>query len=131
MMPLLILLSVIGLVSIFYNMYVEFKVKQDPSYRSLCDFNEHLSCTRTMTSRWERALFGIPNSLVGIGYYFLFIILVFAGKVQLAFYLALITSSLVLLVMVLILRTEKVLCTICTFQWFIMILQALLIYVHP
>ncbi len=131
MMPLLILLSVIGLVTIFYNMYVEYKVKQDPSYRSLCDFTEHIACTRTITSRWERALFGIPNSLVGIGYYFLFILLAFAGKLQLAFYLALITSSLFLLVTVLIKRTEKIICTICALQWFIMIVQAIIIYVHP
>ncbi len=124
----LIILSIIGLVTIFYTIYAEYKAKQDPKYRSLCDFNKYISCTKTIKSPWERVLFGIPNSIVGIGYYFLIILLAFAGRAQFALYLALITSSLVLIVTVLMIRTEKVLCTICSLQWLIMLVQAIVAF---
>ena len=46
----IILFSLFGVLIAAYSYYVKKQVQKKPHYRALCDINEHMSCTRVLTS---------------------------------------------------------------------------------
>lgn len=46
----LILMCIIGTVLSYYAYIVETTKENDESYEALCDINEHISCSRVLTS---------------------------------------------------------------------------------
>ncbi|KAL2720639.1 vitamin K epoxide reductase complex subunit 1-like [Vespula squamosa] len=75
----LILMCIIGTVLSYYAYIVETTKENDESYEALCDINEHISCSRVLTSEYGKG-FGLipnnsilyfPNSLYGLGFYLL------------------------------------------------------------
>jgi vitamin-K-epoxide reductase (warfarin-sensitive) len=77
------ILCLVGISLSLYAFYVETRKISDPSYRAACDINEGMSCSRVLTSRWGRgfglfspdSLLNIPDSLIGLVYYCLSLIL--------------------------------------------------------
>jgi vitamin-K-epoxide reductase (warfarin-sensitive) len=52
-------------VTALYSYYVKIKFNRDPkNYTALCDFNEHMSCLRVVSSRYGRG-FGIVGKILG------------------------------------------------------------------
>ena len=45
-----ILFSCFGIVISVYSLYIEKRKEKDKDYRAACDFNEHMSCSRVLTS---------------------------------------------------------------------------------
>ncbi len=60
-----------GLALSAYSLYVEYNMKQaGPGlYKAACDINSFISCTRAFSSPFGHVLFGLPNSLFGLGFY--------------------------------------------------------------
>jgi vitamin-K-epoxide reductase (warfarin-sensitive) len=57
--------SIVGLVTALYSYYVKIKFNRDPkNYTALCDFNEHMSCSRVVSSKYGRG-FGIVGKILG------------------------------------------------------------------
>ena len=77
------ILCLVGISLSLYAFYVETRATGDRSYRAACDISERMSCSRVLTSRWGRGFgllpedspLNIPDSLVGLIYYCLSIIL--------------------------------------------------------
>ncbi len=124
----IIVLAAVGILVNLYDIYIERQVKRDPSYRALCDVTETISCTKSCDSRWERVMFGIPNSIISIGYNTLVIALAAFDMAQFIFYVALATALFGAFVIIILLKTEKVLCSTCTFKLILIILQAYVAY---
>ncbi|GFS12664.1 vitamin K epoxide reductase complex subunit 1-like [Elysia marginata] len=54
----IVIFNFIGVIICVYSLYIEIKKEKDPGYRAACDFNEHMSCSRVLTSNlishWPR-----------------------------------------------------------------------------
>ena len=76
-------LCLVGISLSLYAYYVETRKLNDPTYRAACDIGERMSCSRVLTSRWGRgfgllpadSILNIPDSLFGLIYYCLSLIL--------------------------------------------------------
>lgn len=44
-------LCLMGIVASVYALHVETKKERDPNYRAACDINEHMSCSKVLTSK--------------------------------------------------------------------------------
>jgi vitamin-K-epoxide reductase (warfarin-sensitive) len=77
------ILCLVGISLSLYAYYVETRKIADPTYQAACDIGERMSCSRVLTSRWGRgfglfnpdSFFNIPDSLFGLIYYCLSLIL--------------------------------------------------------
>ncbi|KAG8140670.1 hypothetical protein E2320_003337 [Naja naja] len=84
-----LLLCLAGLALSIYAWHVETSKERDAAYRAMCDISADISCSRVFTSRWGRgfglvadllgphSLFNQPNSILGIIFYILQILLGF------------------------------------------------------
>ncbi|XP_078508622.1 vitamin K epoxide reductase complex subunit 1 [Lissotriton helveticus] len=90
-LKLRLLLCTVGIVLSVYAYHVETSKEGDASYRAMCDINPSISCSKVFTSRWGRG-FGLlehifgqqslvnqPNSVFGVIFYCLQILLGFSG----------------------------------------------------
>ncbi|CAH1799016.1 unnamed protein product [Owenia fusiformis] len=58
------LFNAIGIIVSLYALYIEIRKHKDPQYVAMCDLNEHMSCSRVLTSRYGTG-FGFVEYLVG------------------------------------------------------------------
>jgi len=99
-----ILLCCIGTLLAIYAYYVEFSKESDHSFKALCDISASMSCSKVFTSKYGRGfgllehvlgsdhILNLPNSVFGIAFYMIMIILSFSlspGMANLAIVLAL------------------------------------------
>ncbi|KAL8176538.1 UNVERIFIED_CONTAM: hypothetical protein K2H54_036080 [Gekko kuhli] len=87
-----LLLCALGLALSVYAFHVETSKERDANYRAMCDISSTISCSRVFTSRWGRgfglvagllgshSLFNQPNSIFGIAFYILQILLGFSNS---------------------------------------------------
>nr|XP_033800945.1 vitamin K epoxide reductase complex subunit 1 [Geotrypetes seraphini] len=86
----------VGIVLSVYAYHVETSKESDANYKALCDISSSISCSKVFTSRWGRG-FGLlenfvgwnsvinqPNSVFGIMFYSLQILLGFVGTIAAA-----------------------------------------------
>ncbi|KAF7235576.1 Vitamin K epoxide reductase complex subunit 1-like protein 1 [Varanus komodoensis] len=85
-----LLLCAVGLTLSVYAFHVETSKERDASYRAMCDISAAISCSRVFTSRWGRgfglvagllgphSVFNQPNSVFGLAFYTLQILLGFS-----------------------------------------------------
>ncbi|KAL8589472.1 hypothetical protein ACOMHN_061683 [Nucella lapillus] len=59
-----ILLALAGVLMSVYSLHVEEEKEKNPNYRAACDFNEHMSCSRVLTSKYARG-FSLVEGLLG------------------------------------------------------------------
>ncbi len=67
-MILIILLAVAGFAVSLYGFIVEQKLKQDPTYKPICDISDKASCTKPMLSEYGKFL-GVSNTVIGMIFY--------------------------------------------------------------
>ncbi|XP_034991170.1 vitamin K epoxide reductase complex subunit 1 [Zootoca vivipara] len=103
-----LLLCAAGLALSAYAFHVETSKERDAAYRAMCDISAAVSCSRVFTSRWgrgfglvatflgPRSAFNQPNSVFGIAFYTLQILLGFSNSGLAA--IALLGSSVVSMV---------------------------------
>ncbi|XP_072127560.1 vitamin K epoxide reductase complex subunit 1-like protein 1 [Mobula birostris] len=82
----------LGLVLSLYAYHVETSKERDAAYRAMCDISDSISCSKVFTSRWGRG-FGLlgtflgqdsilnqPNSVYGLLFYLLQVLLSLTGS---------------------------------------------------
>ncbi|KAL3857775.1 hypothetical protein ACJMK2_012412 [Sinanodonta woodiana] len=58
------LFNVFGFLVSLYSLNIEWKKEHNPMYKAYCDINEHMSCSRVLTSEYARG-FGLVSILFG------------------------------------------------------------------
>lgn len=105
-------LACIGLLLSLYSYHLEKKIKQDQSYKPVCDLSDRISCSKPILSPWG-ALLGISNSLLGIAFYAAIFILALLNMKQAIFFAALAACCVSLVLAFILLFKIKALCLIC------------------
>ncbi len=63
-----VVLAGIGFGISLYMYLLEQKVKNEPTYKPVCDIDDRISCTKAMKSKYAN-IFYFSNALTGMGYY--------------------------------------------------------------
>lgn len=62
------IIASLGALLSLYALKVERKMSTTQSYRAVCDLSDHISCSKAFSSPYGH-VFGVPNSLLGLGFY--------------------------------------------------------------
>ena len=84
----LFLIAALGLVLSVYTLYVEHQLKNNSSFKAVCDIGENMSCTKAFTSPYGR-IAGISNAFLGLLFYVLVAVLAWLGQKNFILLLAL------------------------------------------
>jgi len=60
----LLVLTALGLIASTYGLYVHYRLQSDPTYVSVCEVNESVSCQQVLTSQYG-SVFGVPVAAGG------------------------------------------------------------------
>ncbi len=89
-MQILIIISFVGFLFSLYLFYVEQKLEKNKNYKAVCDISDAMSCTFIAKSEYSH-VGGIRNSIKGLLYYPLIIVLTLTGFIPLVFYLSVVS----------------------------------------
>ena len=117
---MIIIIAIIGLILSIYAYYVERKSK-DKNYKALCDISNRASCTKAFSSKYGKT-FGVSNSIYGILFYLLIIILFFINEISIIFYSAILSILGSLYLAYIQYFKMKNFCLICTLIYLVNIL---------
>ena len=81
------IIALFGLIVSIYAVYVEYKHKKNKRYRAMCDIRKNISCTKAFSSKYGR-LAGVSNSIIGVMFYALILLLNYLGFVKEIIYLS-------------------------------------------
>ena len=120
--------AVIGFLLSLYALHVENKARKTKGkYKALCDINDIVSCSSTLTSKYS-TIFGISNSYLGILFYTLIFILTFFD-VKYIFYLAILSGMVTVYLAYLLYFKLRKICLVCNSLYvvniFLLIISAL------
>ena len=115
------ILSILGLLISLYAFKIEYTLKRNKKYKALCEFNEKVSCSKAIKSKYGH-LAGISNSIVGLFFYALIFILISLNLNNLVFYLVTLGFLGSIYLAYLSLIKLKTLCLICNSIYLINIL---------
>ncbi|PKN03785.1 hypothetical protein CVU75_00520 [Candidatus Dependentiae bacterium HGW-Dependentiae-1] len=125
----MVALAILGFVISLYAYFIEKKIAQNAAYKPVCDISATISCSKPILSSYGK-LFGISNALLGVGYYFLFLVLlVLQAKITL-YVLALIAFLFSLYFAWLLYFRIRALCILCTTTYVINILLLSLSFIY-
>lgn len=83
----ILMLSILGFLVAVYSYYVKWNVKQNASYKAICDLSDSVSCSRVLTSQYgqgfgiigkifgDQSVLNMSNSILGSIFYLLQIVL--------------------------------------------------------
>ena len=60
----LLVFTALGLIASTYGMYVHYRLQSDPTYVSVCEVSESVSCQQVLTSEYGK-VFGVPVAAGG------------------------------------------------------------------
>ncbi len=86
-MTVIMILAGVGFVLSVYGVYVERKIKQDPSYKPACDLSDMVSCSKPILSPYGN-MFIVSNALIGSAFYAGVLVLALLGYKTLLLYAA-------------------------------------------
>ena len=113
MLQLIRFIFILGVILSAYSFYVEKKMTSNKKYVPVCDISSNISCTKAFASKYGH-LFGISNSLVGIGFYLAALFLTFTSFAFLVFYMAAISMLMTIYLAYISFFLQKNFCLVCT-----------------
>jgi len=122
----IIILSILGFILSSYALSIEKKFKKS-KYKPACDINDKISCTKALTSSYAK-LFKIKNSILGIFFYILIIVLAITNQIQTIFYLAIAATAGSVFLAYISYFKLKTICIVCTSIYIINILLLIISY---
>ncbi len=125
----IIVLSLVGLILSIYAFYTGKKLEKNKKHKALCDIHDKASCTKAFSSEYGK-MFGVSNSLAGIGFYILIIILSFLNYHKIVFYLAVVSMPIIIYLAYVLFFKLKNLCIVCTAIYLINILLFIMSYLN-
>ena len=60
----LLVFTALGFLASTYGLYVHYRLQSDPTYVSVCEVNESVSCQQVLTSEYG-SMFGVPVAAGG------------------------------------------------------------------
>lgn len=87
---ILTILGAIGLLLSIYAYYIEYESRKHKHYHAVCDLNDQVSCTKAFSSKYGHIM-GVSNSLFGVLFYILIIVLVILSLPNIILYLSIIS----------------------------------------
>lgn len=112
MLSAIVVIASLGLVISAYAYFVEQKMKQDHTYKPMCDISDRISCSKPFASRYG-ALLGVANSLVSAFFYLVIILLAFLGMKKLIFLVAIVACCASLVFAYILFVKIRVFCVVC------------------
>ncbi len=107
------ILSVIGFLLSLYGFFIERKIEQDSNYKPLCDLSDAISCSKPIVSEYGN-IFIISNTVIGIFFYTLLLMLAYIESTTLIFYVSLAACLASLVLAYILFAKIKTLCLLCT-----------------
>jgi vitamin-K-epoxide reductase (warfarin-sensitive) len=126
---ILYILGAIGILLCLYLIYVDIKLKKNKNYKAICDINNKVSCTGVAKGNYSN-IFGISNSLVGLGYYFLVIILSYFGYVNWVFFVSILALLMTFYLIYVSYFKLKKYCLVCNVSYVVNILILVFSYLR-
>ena len=120
------ILAIIGLLLSIYALYVG-KKSSEKHYKAACDINDKISCTKAFSSSYGKIL-GISNSVFGIIFYIIILILNALDNIQVIFYLAVISVIGSIYLAYISYIKLKILCIVCSSIYLVNILLLIFSY---
>jgi len=125
----ILIVAAIGFILSAYSLYIEKRKEMSESYKAVCDFNDRFSCTKTFTSEYGK-MFGIRNSLSGIGYYIVIFGLVWFGFTNYAFYISILSILYTIYLAYAAYFKLKSYCVICHSIYLVNIILIVMLYLN-
>jgi len=113
MLRTIFILAITGFIISFYAYFTETKLKEDASYKPVCDISERISCSKPLQSEYAN-LFFISNTIVGIIFYVSIAILAFFNMAAAIFYAAIASGVATIYLAYLLYFKVQSLCIVCT-----------------
>jgi uncharacterized membrane protein len=113
MLTILRLILVLGLLLSLYSFYVERKITKNKKYSPVCDISSNVSCTKAFTSKYGH-VFVVSNSLLGMGFYLVALLLAFSSLSSFIFYMALPSMLMTLYLAYVSFFVQKNFCLVCS-----------------
>lgn len=123
----ILILSFIGFLISLYAFYVERKLEKNKKYAPVCDIHEKISCKLNLSSKYSK-VFKISNSLMGIIFYIIILILSIYNLNNHIFYLSLPSLIFSLYLATISFFKLRNFCLVCTPIYVINILITLISY---
>ena len=108
----ILILSCLGLLISLYAFYVKKKMEKDKNYSPVCDLSDKVSCTKAMGSEYG-SFFIVPNSVWGIGFYALVLLLSILGNIEAVIWLSIVAVLGSIYLAYISFFKIKVLCPLC------------------
>ena len=121
-------IAIIGLILAIYAFYTERKLAKNKNYKAVCDFNEQLSCSKNFKSA-EAKTFFIPNSVLGILFFIIIIILAYFNRLDYIFYISLPSTLFTIYLAYVSYIKLKNFCLVCTSTYIVNILIFYISYI--
>ncbi|HLD12611.1 MAG TPA: vitamin K epoxide reductase family protein [Candidatus Nanoarchaeia archaeon] len=124
---LIAVISFLGLLLSVYALYTEKKHAANHHYHPLCDIDTKTSCTKAFDSPYGKLL-GIPNSLAGIVFYLVLIVLAFFNYNRYLFYLSLLSVLGSCYLAYILFAKLKIKCVVCISIYVVNLLLLVITY---
>ena len=116
----IVITAIIGVILSIYAYYVEKKHEKNANYKAFCDISDKASCSVAFSSKYGK-LIGISNSLLGIIFYLLVIVLFYTYK-EFIIYLAILSILCSIYLAYIQYAKIKNFCLVCTTIYLVNIL---------
>jgi len=128
------LTALAGIVLSVYLFLVERKVHAKEQQTAMCDITSKVSCSKVVASEYGKT-FGIPNSILGLGYYFGAIALAFLSSydpifMKVLFYLGVFTVFFMVYLIYIMYVKIKSYCIVCHATYVVNILLLIFSYLN-
>lgn len=124
MLKALFTLAIVGFLISVYAYITEEKLKEDATYKPVCDLSDRISCSKPLKSEYAN-IFYISNTIAGILFYAFLAVLAFFNMITGLFYAAIAACAASVYLAYLLYFKIGALCLICTSLY---IINALLLF---
>jgi len=118
---MLLILAILGILISIYSIYIERKHTKQKDYKALCDIRDNVSCSKSFNSKYAKIFF-IPNSVIGLIFYIMIIVLIYLNYPKIIFYLSIISVLTSLYLAYISYFKLKNYCIVCNLSYIINIL---------
>jgi uncharacterized membrane protein len=121
-----IVLASAGFALSLYMFMIERKLKQNPTYKPVCNLSARISCTKALESAYARPL-GVSNALLGLLFYPMLIVLTFIYPVY-VYYASLAACCISFFLALILYFRIKTFCLVCSALYVINALLLIISY---
>lgn len=107
-------ISIVSMIGFFMSIYfyrLTKKVESNGRGKAVCDISKGISCTKVIKTKYNR-LFGIPNALLGVGFYLIVFLLATYGFYNYLFWIE-IVAVVMSVALIYFMFKVRMICVVC------------------